>query len=304
MRAALFLPGQGYQQLGLLKSAASKFPKKIHPLLEQIDEALPHLRLSTALTGDSYQKDITCTEIAQPLILAATWANYELFKPHRYNYPYVMGHSMGEYSAFVIARFLSIRDALKLVHARGQAMRDATIGTENTGMSLIIRPSKVSASEFSSRLDHVCCENNLDIANVNSSTQTTISGLNDDIKAAATSLKGEFGRVIVKPLRVSGAFHSRYMAPAQAKLGELVATVRWNFSNEVKVVSNQTARPYTSLEEVEGACISALVSPVRWLDSALFVSNEVEKIVSLGPGNIGRLTEKDLMIPTEYLDLA
>lgn len=304
MRAGLLLPGQGFQKLGLLKFAAQAPPKVLSSLLDQVDEALPNLRLSAALTGDNYQYDITATEIAQPLILAATWANYEICKPYRDQLIYAMGHSMGEYSAFVVAGLLPIRDALILVHARGEAMRDAAKQFEETGMSLFVRPSKVDTREFGSKLSELCSEYNLDIANINSSTQTTLSGRKIDLNAAASSIKDTFGRVIVKPLNVSGAFHSRYMKPAQPRLAELVSKAKWNFQSDVKVISNQTARPYGSLDEIKGACVSALVEPVKWLDSVRFVSQDVDKLVSLGPGKIGKFTEKDTGIPTEYLEPA
>lgn len=295
MKLALVFPGQGFQRLGLLAPFA-KFPQ-ISRLLEQIDETLPDLRLSRALMDENANLDVQPTSVAQPLILAASYAMYSTLKSQisEHNVEYILGHSLGEFTAYVAAGVLDFPTALKLVRARGLAMQAAT-PENSTGMRLVLKKRGVEG--FDEKLALAAEKHNVDIANYNSANHTVLAGALADLDAAVS----ELGRVASQPLNVSGAFHSRYMKPAQAELAELVANAPFTLPASPRIVSNLTAKPYESAEEIRQACVDALVKPVLWKQSLQFTAPKVDGIISLGPGRIGKSTAGEYKQPTWYYE--
>ncbi|PRT57088.1 Malonyl CoA-acyl carrier protein transacylase, mitochondrial [Wickerhamiella sorbophila] len=295
MKLALVLPGQGFQRLGLL-APFGKY-SQISEVLTQIDETLPDLRLSRALMHADADLDVQPTSIAQPLILAASYAMYSTLKPQleEHDVEYVLGHSLGEFTAYVIAGALDFPTALKLVRARGLAMQRAT-PENNTGMRLVIKKRGVEG--FDEKLALAAEKHNVDIANYNSADRTVLAGALADLDATVS----ELGRIASQPLNVSGAFHSRYMKPAQGELAELVAKAPFTLPTSPHIISNLTAKPYESVQEIRKACVDALVEPVLWKQSLQYTAPRVDGIVSLGPGRIGKLTMGEYKQPTWYYE--
>src|SRR5690348_7756778 len=85
---------------------------------------------------------------------------------------------------------------------------------------------------------------NVTLANDNSHTQIVISGLSADI-ARAQLLCEQAGALMVVPLKVSGAFHSPYMHPAQSQFEIFLTTFQFS-PPKIPVISNFTARPYAA----------------------------------------------------------
>lgn len=297
MKLAVVFPGQGFQKLGLLKPFA-KHPQ-IDRILQQVDEAVPDLRLSRALLDETADLDVQPTSVAQPLILAASYAMYETLKPQieQHSVGYVLGHSLGEFSAYVASGVLDFPAALRLVRARGLAMQSAT-AANTTGMRLIVKRKGIV--NFDDKLVAAARTHNVDIANYNSETQTVLAGAISDLDAAVSELSSH-GRIISKPLNVSGAFHSRYMAAAQSRLAELVDSVSFT-DPRVPIVSNLTAQPYNSVAEIRKACVDALTNPVLWQQSLQYVAPRVDGIISMGPGRVGKLTADEYKTTTWYYE--
>src|SRR5487761_1627234 len=84
------------------------------------------------------------------------------------------------------------------------------------------------------------------------------------------------------PLRVSGAFHSRHMAPAAAGFAAYLAEVPLD-SPRIPVISNVTAAPYG--EPPAGLLVRQLTSCVRWTASIEYlIAADVGTIEQVGPG--------------------
>ena len=98
----------------------------------------------------------------------------------------------------------------------------------------------------------------------------------------------EAGAKRVMPLKVSGAFHSPLMAPAQAGLHAELNAV--SFSDpKFPVIANATAEAVTDAESARQRLDEQLTSPVRWVASMLRaaeVSGEETRFVEVGPGKV------------------
>src|ERR687897_1183424 len=109
-------PGQGAQKVGMGKDLAERFPAARDTFLA-IDEAL-----GTALSRLMWQgpeDELTLTHNAQPAILAHSAAVLAVVGERLGTTAAGAGHSLGEYSAYVAARTLTVVDAVRLVRRRG-----------------------------------------------------------------------------------------------------------------------------------------------------------------------------------------
>lgn len=123
----------------------------------------------------------------------------------------------------------------------------------------------------------------IDIANLNSPTQTILSGLKEDIIRAASFF--ETGGARYAPLNTSGAFHSRYMEAAQKEFEAYLK--EFTFSTlSIPVIANVNANPYQT--ERIGAYLAAQIThPVQWTQSIQYLLTKGETLFEeLGVGNV------------------
>ena len=243
---ALF-PGQGSQSPGFLT-----------PWLE-LDGARERLERYSAWSGvdliaagTEWDADqIRDTQVAQPLIVAASLLSWDVFD-QKQQITAVAGHSVGEFAAAVAAGILSEEDALRLVGVRGRAMADAA-AIEDTGMSAVIGGDQAAVIAHLESADLVA-------ANYNGAGQVVAAGTTAALaRLAAEPPAGT--RVI--PLTVAGAFHTRHMLPAAQALRSAAATVAVSDPNRT-IWTNQDGSPVTSGARYLELLIGQVASPVRW----------------------------------------
>ena len=120
---AFVFPGQGSQSVGMLAELSERHPSIRESFAEASDGAGVDL---WALSQGGPEEQLNRTEFTQPALLAASVAVWRLWRSQGGAIPSVLaGHSLGEYSALVVAGALSLRDAAHLVRIRGQLMQDA-----------------------------------------------------------------------------------------------------------------------------------------------------------------------------------
>jgi [acyl-carrier-protein] S-malonyltransferase len=134
-------------------------------------------------------------------------------------------------------------------------------------------------------LQSVCAEAEVETANLNCPGQIVISGETDKINRACELAKARGAKRAV-PLSVAGAYHSRLMASAQAKLEAALRAVEIRAPG-VPVISNVTARPHGGPAEVRALLVRQVTSPVRWEDSMRHLLTEgFASFIELGPGTV------------------
>ena len=274
---AVLFPGQGSQYVGMGAELAQAFPAA-REAFERADEALG-FGLS-ALCWEGPEDDLKQTQNAQPAILVhsfAVWAVLEDALARRVKY--AAGHSLGEFTAYAAADSLEFEDAVRLVRRRGELMADARAGTMAAVVGL--EPAAVEA---------ICEQASGDsgvvvAANYNSLQQIVISGDVEAVGRAGESAK-QAGAKMVRPLSVSGAFHSPLMADAEAGLREELARVDFR-APRFPVVCNATAEPVTDADTARDTLVRQLTAPVRWTDGIQRIAAAgIGRFVELGPGKV------------------
>jgi [acyl-carrier-protein] S-malonyltransferase len=184
------------------------------------------------------------------------------------------GHSLGEYTALVVAGSLTPEDGARLVMARGEAMQAAADSRPGTMAAVLGLDAELVAQ---------ACQSVEEAwpANDNAPGQVVIAGTAQGVEAAGAAAK-QLGAKRVLPLAVGGAFHSPLMAAAQAPLDEALAAAAF-VPAAVDVVANVDAAPHR--EGWVNLLSAQLVSPVRWRESLLTLAGlGVTHFLELGPG--------------------
>ena len=190
---------------------------------------------------------------------------------------FVAGHSLGEYTALVIAQALSLEDGLRLVAERGRLMQEAAQQNPGT-MAAILGLDEAAASA-------VCRDTKAEICNLNAPGQVVIGGTPQAVEAAM-ALALERGAQRGIRLKVGGAFHTSLMAPAAEGMARALAATPLR-DPQVPVIANTTAEPLTTAEALREELIQQLTRPVQWQRSVeMLRAQDVTGVIEFGPGRV------------------
>lgn len=268
---ALLAPGQGAQTPGMLT-----------PWLE-LPRAAARLRWYSALTGsdlihlgtEATAEEIRDTAVTQPLIvaaglLAAAELPLELVDV-------AAGHSVGELTAAAAAGALRPESAVALAGLRGRRMASACCQAE-TGMSAVLGGEEEAVL---ARLAEV----GLAPANRNGAGQIVAAG---PVTGLAQLAENPPPGARVRPLSVAGAFHTRYMADAEAALAAVRDGIDVADPGPL-LLSNADGTAVRSGRELLRRLVHQVTAAVRWdLCQATLRELDVTAIVELPPA--GTLT--------------
>lgn len=279
-RVAFVFPGQGSQYVGMGKELWEAFASAKEVFGEMEESLGIDLR---RLCFEGPEEELRLTVNTQPAVFAVSVVVWWTVKEELGLEPdYVAGHSLGEYSALVAARGLSLEDGIRVVRARGKFMQEACpsgIG----GMAAIIGLDREGVEELCTlaRTDQEV----LVPANYNSPQQVVISGHLTAVKRAIAKAR-EMGAKRAVPLQVSGPFHSPLMGPAAERLRKALDGVQLK-DLQIPVITNVEAEPNTSGERAKELLVRQLSSPVLWEDSVRrMVALGVDTFLELGPGKV------------------
>jgi [acyl-carrier-protein] S-malonyltransferase len=191
------------------------------------------------------------------------------------------GHSLGEYTALAAAGVFDYDTALALVARRGRAM-GAAAGIEESGMAALLGADREEAEEVTRRRRDQ--GGRLEVANVNAPGQVVVAGGKDDMDWLAENA-GELGIRRVIRLPVAGAFHSGFMAPAQAEVAAALESSDMQ-SPRFPVWSNTSARPHLP-GQIGELLVRQLVEPILFAGSLEDMAEAgIDTFVHIGPGDV------------------
>jgi [acyl-carrier-protein] S-malonyltransferase len=275
MNAWIF-PGQGSQYVGMGKDCYA-LDADAAKLFQEADRVLGFPLSKVCFEGP--EEELRQTRNTQPAIFLHSMVMAQLIKQEKP--AMVAGHSLGEYSALVVAGALAFEDALRLVRLRGELMQQA--GEQQRGsMAAVVGLSPEA-------IEDVCRDASSDgivqPANFNSPGQIVISGSVAGVRKGAEIAK-QRGAKLVKELVVSGAFHSPLMESARNGLREALdrAAIR---DAVVPVYANVTAEPVTQAADIRELLCRQVTSPVRWEQTVKnMVRDGATLFVEVGPGKV------------------
>ena len=223
------------------------------------------------------------TQFTQISIFTVSISLFQVLKKHfdisDLKINFMLGHSLGEYSALCAANYFTIKDCAYLLKNRGELMQNAYEPNKST-MAAIIGIDCIKAEK-------IINENNLEIeiANDNSPKQIVISGKKEQILNSESLFK-DYGAIKFILLNVSAAFHSNLMLNAQKEMNKFIDHISFNKSN-INIISNFSAQHSNDINIIKKNLSSQMSNKVRWVESINLLENLKEKnIIEIGPGKI------------------
>ena len=280
MKAILF-PGQGSQYVGM----ASDFYKKfdiVKKIFEKVDNTLGYSLSEIILNGPTDK--LKLTENTQPAIMTVGVSIFTVLNQHYNlnlnNAKFFAGHSLGEYTALVCAKSLSLEKAAYLLHERGKAMQAAV----PEGHGLMTAVLGLTIEEINNEINLLPKEEVCEIANDNCVGQVVVSGTKTANEILNKNLKKIKKRGVVLP--VSAPFHCSLMKSAKEKMKEKINLTEF-LEPSPHIISNVTANAENKIENIKSLLVEQIISRVRWRESVNYmVENDVTDFLEIGPGKI------------------
>jgi [acyl-carrier-protein] S-malonyltransferase len=275
---AFLFPGQGSQAVGMGRAfaEASGAAKAVYA---EANEALGFDLARLSFEGP--EAELALTANTQPAVLTASVAAAAACAERGLTPHLAAGHSLGEYSALVVAGALRFVDAVRLVRQRGRLMQEAVpvgagamaaiMGLDRAGVEAVCRDA--------ARGEIVA------VANVNSPAQVVIAGHRAAVERAV-GLAAERGGKKSVLLPVSAPFHCALMQPAADRLAAELAAIPVA-DPAIPVARNVDAEVSRTAADVTRALLEQVARPVRWSACVERLAREGAGVfVEVGPGRV------------------
>lgn len=297
MKLAMVFPGQGSQSAGMLAGYGD-----LPVITEVLREASDVLGQDIAkLVAEGPAEELNKTVNTQPVMVTAGYAAYRAWLELGGQEPAVVaGHSLGEYTALVAAGSITFAQALPLVRQRAQAMQDAVpagVGAMAALLGLEDDAARAACAESEQNGEVV------QAVNFNSPGQIVIAGHAAAVQRAIVAAKAKGAKRAVT-LPVSAPFHSSLMAPAAARLREVLKSVDVK-SPRIPVVHNIDAQTRTDPESIREALVQQADHAVLWMDCVRTIAAAgTTHVYECGPGKVLAPQSKRIVAGLEGLALA
>ena len=298
MKLAFIFPGQGSQYVGMGRELFEKYIV-VRNAFHAADAALDMPLTNMMFYGP--EEHLRLTFNTQPALLAVSVAAAAVLRQRGVVPEAVAGHSLGEYSALVVAGVMGYEEALISVRARGTYMQEAVpVGAGS--MAAVLGMDRKEIVEICQEVEEKTGEA-VQAVNFNCPGQVVIAGTKKGVQAAIKALKKGGARRALE-LPVSAPFHSSLMAPAAEKLSGVLAEV--DFADAVvPLYSNVTAMPVKRAEHIKRLLVKQAASPVLWERSIRnMIRDGFDTFVEVGPGHalsnlVKRIDDKVMVLQTD-----
>ncbi len=272
LMTTVVFPGQGSQKLGMGEGLFEQFPD-----ITSVADSILGYSIKELCLQDSNEQ-LGNTAFTQPALFTVNALMYKHRASKGLPQPaFLAGHSLGEYNALWAAGVFDFATGLTLVKKRGELMSQAKGG----GMAAVIGLTP-------DVLKSVLAENQLhdvEMANFNSPVQIVISGKKEAVEKGCEVIKAAGAKLVV-PLKVSGAFHSSLMEEAKQAFSTFLSGFTFN-APSIPVISNVSAKPYASSNDVVSLLSAQITGSVRWVESVHYILDQGEtEFEEVGPGKV------------------
>ena len=275
MKLAFLYAGQGTQHPGMGRDLYETYPA----FRQVLDSAQLDFDLKE-LCFEGPEEKLSQTQYTQPCMVAFAAGVTAVLKENGVKADDLAGLSLGEYSALEAAGVFTAKQAVELAAFRGKAMADAAKGIE-CGMTAVMNLDRDALAKCCEEASALGC---VQICNYNCPGQLVIGGEKAAVDKAAELAKAAGARRCL-PLKVSGPFHTRLMAPAGDALAERFKTERFR-EMQIPVLFNCLGHEKAETDSIPQLLVKQVQSSVYMEDTLRRLGElGVDHILEVGPGN-------------------
>ena len=279
-KTAFIFPGQGSQQVGMCKDLYDNYAC-VRATFAEADAALGFSLSGLCFEGPEDQLRLTYN--TQPAILTASVACSRVLAEEGITCDMAAGHSLGEYSALVLAEALSFADAVRIVRKRGQFMQEAVPVGEGS-MAAVLGMDSDKIKEICHTVEAECGEA-VQAVNFNCPGQVVIAGAVGAVDKALVALKAAGAKRAVL-LPVSAPFHSTLLQPASVRLAEAFKEITFHDA-KLPVIANVNAEVEQTAAVIETSLVKQAAMPVLWENGVkTMLAMGADTFVEVGPGKV------------------
>lgn len=278
MKLALVFPGQGSQSVAMMQAFADT--RVVTDTFAEASDSLGQDLWKLVAEGPADQ--LSATVNTQPVMLTAAYAVYRAWQAAGGEAPSVVaGHSLGEYTALVVAGVVAFKDAVPLVRFRAQAMQDAVpMGTGAMAAILGLDDDAVRAACAEAAQGEI-----VEAVNFNAPSQVVIAGAKSAVERGMAACKAR-GAKRALPLPVSAPFHSSLLKPAADRLAARMQGLTFH-APAIPVVNNVDVAEISDPQSIKDALARQAFNPVRWVEVVRAIAARgVTHVGECGPGKV------------------
>ena len=205
----------------------------------------------------------------------------------------VAGFSLGELAALTITGGVDFESGIKMVTHRGKLMQDAAEKVDSA-MIAVMKLDTAKVEELCAAYPEAYP------VNYNCPGQTVVAVKRESLEGLREAVKAAGGRAM--PLKVSGGFHSPFMAEAAEQFNAYLQDVKFS-RFKVPLYSNYTARPYD--QDCRELLTKQICNPVRWQELVEnMIADGADTCIELGPGDVlcGLIRRIDKSVRTYHVE--
>ncbi|MBI5847261.1 MAG: ACP S-malonyltransferase [Nitrospirae bacterium] len=283
MKSAAIFPGQGSEYPGMLSCLRKS------PAADEVFGRINHVAERDILEAAQHLADYgTIDPVVSQLAVFGASASYWQMLGRMEDFQCVAGHSLGFYAAVYASGAVSLEDSAAIILKVQQAI-EAVSGNTSGLMASIMGLRTEQVEEICMLLDDVY------VSNVNSITQTVISGSKDAVQSAC-SMALEDGALSVKELAISYPLHSPLMSGIEDVIRNAIAPFEIT-DPKVPVMSHIDGSVLDS-QGIARVISTQLTRKVLWRDTVKAIRQKgINRFVEVGPSDVlsklVRWTERD-----------
>ena len=291
-KVALIFPGQGSQYVGMGKEFYDRF-KLVRDIYDEAGSVMGYdiaekcFKKPIPGAGIIHKPDLDRTIYTQPAVMVTSYACYRMFEEMCQEvgiHPtvrFLAGHSLGEYTALLVAGAMDFRTCVDLVNKRAMCITEFSEAYPHAALMAIV--NKGGELE-QTKIERLTKQAQVHIALNNTKNQLVVGGFKKNLEELSKTLKKE--NLFSTILKVEGPFHTPLMKPAADRFKQNLSVSQMVISDK-PVIANVSAEAIVDPLHIRKELYEQIYTCVDWRRGAeKMVENGADLFIEIGPKKV------------------
>ena len=295
----MIFPGQGSQYVGMGKDLYDRF-KLVRDIYDEASQILGYDISELCFKKHTFGKfmhkaDLNKTIYTQPAVLTMSYACYKVLdetckeRDVDLNVSLLAGHSLGEYTALLVAEAMDFKTALSLVHKRADLMTEWGKSYPGAGLMAVVNKGKELDND---KICAMCKDFGVFITLNNTKSQIVVGGSKKRLAEMGTKLKKE--GLLSTMLKVEGPFHTPIMKPAADKFKRELEKCEIDIASK-PILANVTTEAIVDPIHIRQELYNQMFNIVNWRGAIeRIISKRKNLFIEVGPKQVLSNMIKDI----------